>query len=174
EPQQTRALFGQDERLPPSITFARTQHGRLCVRLKLWKPVRAAAFNRVEPNSFRDLRSPDMYYIVVHMSEHTLGDFEFAVLLTLSTLEDAYGAVIQRALSERLQREVAVGAVYTTLQRLEDKALLRSWMSEATPVRGGRARRCYALLPAATRALRASRLARERLLLPTSDRLRPA
>jgi PadR family transcriptional regulator PadR len=105
-----------------------------------------------------------MFYIMVQMKTSTLGDFELAILLSLASLDDdAYGASIRREVSRRLGRECTVGAVYTTLQRLEDKALLTSWTSEPTPVRGGRARRCYKLTPAGDRALRAARTVRERL-----------
>lgn len=104
-----------------------------------------------------------MFYIIVHMTATSLGDFELAVLLSLAALDDAYGASIRREVSRRLGRECTVGAVYTTLQRLEDKRMIRSWTSEPTPVRGGRARRCYDVTPAGDRALRDARATRERL-----------
>lgn len=72
-----------------------------------------------------------------------LGEFELLVLAAVLRLGgDAYGSAIAREL-ERVGRSVSIGAVYTTLARLEDKKLLRSRAGEPTPVRGGRARRYY-------------------------------
>jgi DNA-binding PadR family transcriptional regulator len=88
------------------------------------------------------------------MARAALGDLELAVLLSVARLgEDAYSAQVRRDVSERTQREQTVGAVHATLQRLENKKLVRSTMSEATPVRGGRARRCYSVTAAGERAL---------------------
>src|ERR1043166_2720208 len=97
------------------------------------------------------------------MTAAPLGDFELAVLLSVVAIDDAYGAAIRREVSRRLGRDCTVGAVYTTLQRLEDKRLVTSWMTEPTPVRGGRARRGYRVTAAGDRALRAARETRERL-----------
>jgi PadR family transcriptional regulator PadR len=89
------------------------------------------------------------------MPTPTLGAFELSTLLTVARLgEDAYGLAIRRDLSERTEREYASGAVYTTLQRLEDKGLLTSYTGDPLPVRGGRSRRYYALTGAGARALR--------------------
>jgi DNA-binding PadR family transcriptional regulator len=86
------------------------------------------------------------------------GGLELAVLVAVARLgEDAYGATVRRELSERAGRDYSVGAVYTTLDRLEGKGLVRSWRSDPTPVRGGRARRCFELTAAGRRALSASR-----------------
>jgi DNA-binding PadR family transcriptional regulator len=86
------------------------------------------------------------------------GGLELAVLVAVARLgDDAYGASVRREVSERSGRERSVGAVYTTLDRLEDKGLVRSWRSEPTPVRGGRARRCFEVTAAGQRALRAAR-----------------
>ena len=87
-----------------------------------------------------------------------LGDFELAVLLAVARLgSDAYGASVRRDLSTRTRRDYSVGAVYTTLQRLEDKRLIRSWMSEATALRGGRAKRCFELTAEGERSLTRAR-----------------
>ena len=68
--------------------------------------------------------------------------------------ESAYGLAIRRDLAERTGRDHSVGAVYTTLQRLEDKGFLTSRASEPLPVRGGRSRRYFKLTGAGARALR--------------------
>jgi DNA-binding PadR family transcriptional regulator len=84
-----------------------------------------------------------------------LGDFEQLVLLGVMRLEDdAYGAAIRQEIHARSGRDVSINAVYTTLDRLERKGLLRSWVGEPTPHRGGRRRKCYALRPAGVAALR--------------------
>ena len=108
------------------------------------------------------------------MTEPTIGDFELAVLLSLAALDEAYGASIRREVSRRLGRECSVGAVYTTLQRLEEKRLISSWTSDPTPVRGGRARRCYEITPAGDRALRSARATRERLWKGVASAWKPA
>jgi DNA-binding PadR family transcriptional regulator len=85
----------------------------------------------------------------------SLGSLELAVLLTVARLgEEAYGLAVRHELAERTGRDYSVGAVYTTLQRLEDKGLLTSHASEPLPVRGGRSRRQFTLTAAGRRALR--------------------
>jgi DNA-binding PadR family transcriptional regulator len=84
-----------------------------------------------------------------------LGDFEQLVLLGVLRLnEEAYGAAIRQEIHARSGRDVSINAVYTTLERLERKGLLRSWVGEPTPQRGGRRRKFYALRPAGVAALR--------------------
>jgi DNA-binding PadR family transcriptional regulator len=83
------------------------------------------------------------------------GGLELAALLAVARLgEDAYGLEVRRELIERSGRDYAVGAVYTTLQRLADKGFLESHLSDPVPVRGGRSRRHYTLTGAGQRALR--------------------
>jgi DNA-binding PadR family transcriptional regulator len=86
-----------------------------------------------------------------------LGDFEQLVLLGVARLEiqeSAYGAAIRQEIHARSGRDVSINAVYTTLDRLETKGLLTSWVGEPTPQRGGRRRKFYALRPAGVAALR--------------------
>jgi DNA-binding PadR family transcriptional regulator len=84
-----------------------------------------------------------------------LGEFEQLVLLALMHLgEDAYGATIRREIEARTGRRLAISAVYTTLERLEQKGLVRSWIGDPTPQRGGRRKKHYALEAAGTAALR--------------------
>jgi PadR family transcriptional regulator, regulatory protein PadR len=83
------------------------------------------------------------------------GSLELAALLTVARLgDDAYGLAVRHDLAERTGRDYSVGAVYTTLQRLEDKGLLKSYASEPMPVRGGRSRRHFTLTAAGARAIR--------------------
>ena len=105
-----------------------------------------------------------LYYNVVHMHGPSLGEFELAVLLAVSRLgDDAYGLRIQRDVSAIRRREYAVGAIYTTLQRLEMKGLVVSSMTDPMPVRGGRSRRQYQLTTAGKRAIRDARTLATRL-----------
>lgn len=84
-----------------------------------------------------------------------LGTLELTTLLAVARLrEKAYGLAIRRDLAARTGRNYSVGALYTTLQRLEDKGLLTSRHSEPLPVRGGRSRRHFTLTGAGERALR--------------------
>jgi PadR family transcriptional regulator PadR len=87
--------------------------------------------------------------------EPALGDFEQLILLAVMRLEDdAYGAAIRQEIHTRSGRDVSINAVYTTLDRLESKGFLRSWVGEPTPQRGGRRRKFYALRPSGVAALR--------------------
>lgn len=84
-----------------------------------------------------------------------LGDFEQLVLLGVLRLhEDAYGAAIRQEIHARSGRDVSINAVYTTLDRLEKKGLLHSWVGEPTAQRGGRRRKFYGLRPAGVAAIR--------------------
>ena len=88
----------------------------------------------------------------------SIGQFE-QVLLTavLSLREDAYGVSIHRRVEElAAPKSVSLGAVYVTLDRLEDKGFITSWLSDPTPERGGRAKRCYRLQALGERVLRES------------------
>ena len=74
----------------------------------------------------------------------SLGDFEQLVLLAVLRLgQEAYGVSVIREIEERTGREVAVGAMYTTLYRLERKGLVSSRTGESTSERGGRAKRYF-------------------------------
>jgi PadR family transcriptional regulator PadR len=93
-----------------------------------------------------------------------LGAFEQAVLLAVWNLaEDAYGRAILRGAQSALERQAAAGAVYATLDRLEQKGLLASRLDEGTPVRAGRARRYYRLTAVGIKALNESKAALEQM-----------
>lgn len=73
-----------------------------------------------------------------------LGEFEQFILLAILKLgENAYGSTIRQLLADTIQRDVTIGALYTTLERLEKKGLLESKMGEATAERGGRAKKYF-------------------------------
>jgi DNA-binding PadR family transcriptional regulator len=91
-------------------------------------------------------------------SRDTLGEFEQLLLLAVVRLGDeAYGVTIRREIEDRTGRGVAIGALYTALDRLERKGFLRSTMSAPTAERGGRSKRHFRLKPAGAAALRQSR-----------------
>jgi PadR family transcriptional regulator PadR len=84
-----------------------------------------------------------------------LGELEQVVLFALARLDgEAHGAAIAAELEQRLERNVAPGALYIVLDRLEGKGFVESWIGDSTPQRGGRRRKVYRLLPEGARALR--------------------
>ena len=89
-----------------------------------------------------------------------IGHFEQAVLLALIRLgKSAYGRAILQEIQARLKRDVSAGAVYATLERLENKGLVSSKLAPGTAIRGGRARRYFAPTGAGVRALNDARAA---------------
>lgn len=73
-----------------------------------------------------------------------LGEFEHIVILALLRLENrAYGVTVRQEIEHRTRREVSIGAVYATLDRLELKGYVRSRRGEPTPERGGRSKRFF-------------------------------
>ena len=93
-----------------------------------------------------------------------LGTFEQAVLLAILRLGDqAYGRAILQEIEKRLKREVAAGAVHATLERLENKGLVKSTLGPGTEIRAGRPRRYYRLEPSGVSALNDAREALEDL-----------
>ena len=71
-----------------------------------------------------------------------LGEFEYLLITAAAGLGDeAYGASIRAEIETATGRKCSVGALYTTIERLEKKGLLQTWMGDATPERGGRAKR---------------------------------
>jgi PadR family transcriptional regulator PadR len=81
------------------------------------------------------------------MAEH-LGDLEFLVMLALIRLgEEAYGVTIGREIELHGKRPAALGSVYAVLDRLERRGWVRSELGEATPERGGRAKRHFHITP---------------------------
>lgn len=73
-----------------------------------------------------------------------LGEFEHIVLLAVLRLDDeAYGVTVRREIEARTKREVSIGAIYATLDRLEAKGYVRSRVGDPTPERGGRSKRFF-------------------------------
>jgi PadR family transcriptional regulator, regulatory protein PadR len=77
-----------------------------------------------------------------------LGEFEYLLITAAAGLgEDAYGAAIREEIEARTGRKCSIGALYTTIERLETKGFLKTWIGEATPQRGGRAKRMVRVTP---------------------------
>ena len=92
------------------------------------------------------------------MGRNHLGELEQIVLLAvLRVSPDAYGVPIRLEIEQRTRRSLTVGALYRTLDRLEQKGYVVSWFGDPTPERGGRSKRYFKVQPAGFRALRASR-----------------
>jgi DNA-binding PadR family transcriptional regulator len=71
-----------------------------------------------------------------------LGEFEYLLLSSAARLgEGAYGAAIRQEIENSTRHRCSLGALYTTLDRLEAKGLIDTWMGDATPQRGGRPKR---------------------------------
>jgi len=71
-----------------------------------------------------------------------IGEFEYLVLAATRRLGDeAYGASIAQEIEQATGRRCSLGALYTTLDRLETKGLIKTRMGDPTPERGGRAKR---------------------------------
>jgi PadR family transcriptional regulator, regulatory protein PadR len=86
-----------------------------------------------------------------------MGEFEQLVLLALLRMDnDAYGMEVREEIERRTARDVSYGAVYTTLDRLEQKGYVAHRMGEATAERGGRAKKYFRVLPEGRAALRAT------------------
>ena len=138
-----------------------------------WPPARRRNIGSARPSSPRLCRRArrldrrfDLNDNAVQMAPTAnLGEFEQVILLAILGLrDDAYGVTIRAELADRTGRTVAPGAIYTALERLEAKGLITSRMSDPTPQRGGRAKRCVTVTAAGMEALTRSVQAFERLL----------
>jgi|SRR6185312_14995121 DNA-binding PadR family transcriptional regulator len=82
-----------------------------------------------------------------------LGEFEYLLLAAAARLGDAaYGAAIREEIEASTGRKCSIGALYTTIDRLEQKNLVETWMGDATPQRGGRAKRLVRVTAKGVRA----------------------
>ena len=130
-------------------------------------PAQTAAFRTASPehgwsldNLTNDTRPVDglvhKYYDAVQMSvTNILGGFENLLLLAILRLGDrAYGVTIRLELLDSAGRDVAVGAIYTGLDRLQQKGFVTSWNGEPTRERGGRAKKFYRVTPSGKQALK--------------------
>ncbi len=101
----------------------------------------------------------------------SLGQFEQLILTAILSLgDDAYGVSIHAKAAELARpKDISLGAVYVTLDRIEDKGFVSSRLSDPTPERGGRAKRCYQLEALGERALQESAATAKRIWDVTSE-----
>lgn len=98
------------------------------------------------------------------MKGDRLGEFEELTLLAVAVLgADAYGIAVQQLLEKEMRREVAMGAVYSALERMERKGFVDSALGDVTAARGGKRKRLYTVTPLGQRTLRDVRRTREAL-----------
>ena len=110
----------------------------------------------------------------MRMTTFNIGEFEELVLLAVAGLAtDAYAVSIQKFIEERTGRVASMGAVYTALERLEQKGFLSSGLGGVTHQRGGRRKRYYEITQSGIRAVSASRDARESLWRGLSLNVQP-
>jgi PadR family transcriptional regulator len=82
-----------------------------------------------------------------------LGEFEYLMLTAAARLgDDAYGAAIRQEIEVATGTGCSIGALYTTLDRLEHKGLIKTWMGDPTPERGGRPKRMVRVTAKGTEA----------------------
>lgn len=104
-----------------------------------------------------------------------LGEFEEIVMLAILRLRDnAYGVKIRQLIEEETGRSTSVGSIYTTLERLEGKGYISSWQGEATPARGGRAKRYFKVLGSGAAVLSETQEARRRMMTGLGTEWEPA
>ncbi len=98
------------------------------------------------------------------MKRIQLGEFEEIVLLTVGVLHgNAYGVTIKDEIEHRLNREVTIGALQTTLRRLESKGFLKSTLGDSTESRRGRPKLFFEITAAGKKALDYSKESRDEL-----------
>ena len=82
-----------------------------------------------------------------------LGEFEYLLLTAAARLgDDGYGAAIRQEIEAATRRPCSIGALYTTLDRLEAKGFVKTWMGDPTPQRGGRPKRMVRVTAKGTQA----------------------
>jgi len=87
-----------------------------------------------------------------------LGEFEEIVLLAIAILDaDAYGISIKDEIKKRMNRDASIGALHSSLNRLEEKGYIQSKEGDTTPERGGRRKLYYSITKSGVRALERSR-----------------
>ena len=100
-----------------------------------------------------------------------LGEFEELVLLTIATLSDAYGVSIKESIEQRTDRELSIGALHSTITRLEEKGYVKSWLGEPSQERGGRRKRYFEVTRAGKVALHEVKALRDELWKASKTKL---
>lgn len=93
-----------------------------------------------------------------------IGEFEELVLLTIAALGDAaYGVAIKEDIEQRTDRSISLGALHSTITRLEEKGFIKSWLGDPTQERGGRRKRYFQLTNQGKAGLRKVKALRDEL-----------
>jgi PadR family transcriptional regulator, regulatory protein PadR len=93
-----------------------------------------------------------------------IGEFEELVLLTIASLgEGAYGVGIKEDIEKRADRSISIGALHSTITRLEEKGFIKSWLGEPTEERGGRRKRFFELTHSGKESLHEIKALRDEL-----------
>ncbi|MEO1051196.1 MAG: PadR family transcriptional regulator [Bacteroidota bacterium] len=93
-----------------------------------------------------------------------IGEFEELVLLTIAGLgDDAYGVSVKQDIEQRTTRKISIGALHSTITRLEEKGFIKSWLGGSTQERGGRRKRYFELTTNGKEALHAIKELRDEL-----------
>jgi PadR family transcriptional regulator PadR len=101
-----------------------------------------------------------------------IGEFEELVLLTIASLHDeAYGVAIKEDIEKRTDRSISIGALHSTITRLEEKGFIKSWLGDPTQERGGRRKRFFELTQSGKEALHAMKGLRDELWSLSKTRL---
>ena len=101
-----------------------------------------------------------------------LGEFEELVLLTIATLgNEAYGVSIKENIEARTERTLSIGALHSTITRLEEKGFLKSWLGDPTQERGGRRKRLFEVTQSGKEALHEMKSLRDQLWKESKTRL---
>lgn len=109
---------------------------------------------------------------IYFMAVYYIGEFEELVLLTVAALSDeAYGVSIQQDIETRCHRTISIGALHSTITRLEEKGYLKSWLGGATAARGGRSKRFYEVTTAGKKALAETKNLRDDLWAVSKTKL---
>lgn len=108
------------------------------------------------------------------MTGEILGGFQQLVMLAVVRLgNEAYGTRIQDELERTVDRAVAISTVYVTMERLERRGYVASWLADPTPIRGGKAKRFYRVTKAGLKALQQSRAELKRMWRGLESQLEP-
>lgn len=108
-------------------------------------------------------------------TQYNLGQLEEILLIAIMRLRtNAYGVSIQRTVEEVGGRSTSLGAIYTTLERLEQKGYVSSYEGEATPQRGGRPKRYFKVEAPGLRALNDANSTRSQLMQGVDLGLQPS
>ena len=127
-------------------------------------PRRLSVVKKLSDSSL-DCAPPNVEKWTMTTEKTYLGEFEELVLLAAMRLgHNAYGVPIRELLEQVTGRSISVGALYATLDRLERKGFVHSWLGESTSERGGRARRYFQVEIAGRDALIRARNVRRHLV----------